>query len=178
VKVRDRKRAAGRRSRRLAGKVIDEAAADVVPLNLSEAAPETYPAFLADLKQRIHTARVRASLNASLVVNRELVLLYWSIGRDILARQSREGWGAKVIHRLAADLRRAFPDMTGISPRNLMYMRGLADAWPDEPIVQQLVAQLPWGHNTHLLDLVKCPAEREWYARQAIENGWSRTAGL
>ena len=132
--------------------------------------PDTYPAFLADLKQRITAARLRASLS----VNRELVLLYWSIGREILTRQRDEGWGTKVIGRLAADLRLTFPEMTGISSRNLQYMRSLAEAWPDEPIVQQLVAQLPWGHNTHLLDLVKAPGQREWYARQTIENGWSR----
>jgi predicted nuclease of restriction endonuclease-like (RecB) superfamily len=133
--------------------------------------PGTYPAFLADLKQRIRTARLQASLS----INRELVLLYWSIGRDILMRQSNEGWGTKVIDRLAADLRRAFPEMTGISARNLKYMRSLAEAWPHEPIVQQLVAQLPWGHNTHLLDLVKCPVQRVWYARETIANGWSRS---
>jgi predicted nuclease of restriction endonuclease-like (RecB) superfamily len=132
--------------------------------------PDTYPSFLADLKQRIRNARLQASLS----VNRELVLLYWSIGREILLRQTKEGWGTKVIDRLATDLRHAFPEMTGISARNLKYMRSLARAWPHEPIVQQVVAQLPWGHNTHLLDLVKCATQREWYARQAIEHGWSR----
>jgi predicted nuclease of restriction endonuclease-like (RecB) superfamily len=132
--------------------------------------PDSYPAFLAELKQRIRSARLQAALS----VNRELVLLYWSIGRDILARQRAEGWGAKVIDRLAADLRRAFPEMTGISARNLKYMRAFAEAWPHEEFVQQVVAQLPWGHNTHLLDTIKSPAEREWYARQAIQNGWSR----
>ena len=132
--------------------------------------PKSYPVFLAELKQRIRSARLRAALS----VNRELVLLYWSIGRDILARQNAEGWGTKVIDRLAADLRRAFPEMTGISARNLKYMRAFAEAWPREEFVQQVVAQLPWGHNTHLLDAVKSTAEREWYARQAIQNGWSR----
>jgi len=147
------------------------AAHNPAPVTLIDETPETYPAFLADLKERIRTARLRTSLS----VNRELVLLYWSIGRDILSRQSNEGWGAKVIERLAADLRRAFPEMTGVSPRNLKYMRSFAEAWPHEPIVQQLVAQLPWGHNTHLIDLVKCPLQREWYARQTIEYGWSRS---
>lgn len=91
-------------------------------------APDSYPAFLAELKQRIRSARLQAALS----LNRELVLLYWSIGRDILARQRAEGWGAKVIDRLAADLRRAFPEMTGISARNLKYMRAFAEAWPHE----------------------------------------------
>ena len=78
-------------------------------------APDSYGQFLADLKGRIRTAQLRASM----AVNRELVLLYWQIGRDILDRQQRENWGAKVIDRLAADLKRAFPDMKGFSPRNL-----------------------------------------------------------
>jgi predicted nuclease of restriction endonuclease-like (RecB) superfamily len=133
--------------------------------------PDSYPALLAELKQRIRSARLTAALS----VNRELILLYWSIGRDILARQRAEGWGTKVIDRLAADLRRAFPEMTGISARNLKYMRAFAEAWPGEKIVQQVAAQLPWGHNTHLLDAVKSSAEREWYARQAIHHGWSRS---
>lgn len=91
---------------------------------------DSYPAFLAELKQRIRGARLQATLS----VNRELVFLYWSIGRDILARQQAEGWGTKVIDRLAADLRRAFPEMTGISARNLKYMRAFADAWPREGV--------------------------------------------
>ena len=115
--------------------------------------PDHCPELLSQLKDRIRSARLRAALS----VNRELVLLYWSIGRDILARQSAEGWGTKVIDRLAADLRHAFPEMTGISPRNLKYMRAFAEAWPDEVIVRQLVAQLPRGHNTHLLDALKSP---------------------
>ncbi len=72
-----------------------------------------------------------------------MVLLYWDIGRVILDRQEREGWGAKVIDRLAADLREAFPDMRGFSPRNLKYMRAFAAAWPERAIVQQLAAQIP-----------------------------------
>lgn len=134
------------------------------------AAPDNYPAFLAELKQRIRSARLTAALS----VNKELVLLYWSIGRDILERQRMHGWGAKVIDRLAADLHRAFPDMRGVSARNLRYMRTFARVWPHEEFVQQVAAQLPWGHTMYLLDSVRAPAEREWYARQAIENGWSR----
>jgi predicted nuclease of restriction endonuclease-like (RecB) superfamily len=134
------------------------------------ALPEGYEAFLKDLKERIRTTQVRAAL----AVNRELVLLYWSIGRDILTRQKQHGWGAKIIDRLAADLRNAFPEMTGFSPRNLKYMRAFGEAWPDEQIVQQLAAQIPWFHNCVILDRVKSPVEREWYIRQTIQNGWSR----
>ena len=99
--------------------------------------PQTYPDLLATLKARIRDAR----LHAAVTVNRELILLYWEIGRDILLRQSAEGWGTAVIDRLARDLRRDFPEVTGLSPRNLKYMRAFAEAWPDPAIVQQLVAQ-------------------------------------
>jgi len=129
-----------------------------------------YAALLGDLKERIRSARLRAAL----AVNQELVLLYWSIGRDILARQLDEGWGTRVIDRLSADLRRDFPEMTGLSARNLKYMRAFAEAHPDREIVQQVVARLPWGHNVRLVEAVKDQAERLWYARQAIEHGWSR----
>src|SRR4051812_41780450 len=132
--------------------------------------PETYPAFLADLKQRIRTAR----LQASLAINKELLLLYWNIGREILTRQNNEGWGAKVIDRLGADLRRAFPETKGISARSLKYMRAFAEAWPQESIVQQLLHNCPWGHLMYLLDAVKSPVQREWYVRQTIAHGWSR----
>ena len=115
-----------------------------------------YDDFLRDLKQRVRTAQVKAAL----AVNSELVLLYWGIGRDILQRQQEQGWGAKVIDRLSADLRLEFPEMTGFSSRNLKYMRAFAEAYPDESIVQQPVAQIPWGHNCILLDKVKEPAVR------------------
>ena len=132
--------------------------------------PAGYSKLLGDLKQRIQAAQLRASL----AVNRELVFLYWQIGRDILARQERESWGAKVIDRVAGDLKAAFPEMKGFSPRNLKYMRAFAEAWPEEAIVQQLVAQIPWGHNVRILDYVKDPIEREWYVRATVQHGWSR----
>jgi predicted nuclease of restriction endonuclease-like (RecB) superfamily len=134
------------------------------------APPEGYADWLADLKGRIHSAQQRATL----AVNRELVLLYWQIGRDILARQAQAGWGAKVIDRLAHDLRTEFPGMMGFSPRNLKYMRAFAEGWPDAQFVQQAVAQLPWGHNLVLLDKLPGPETRRWYAAKAIEHNWSR----
>jgi predicted nuclease of restriction endonuclease-like (RecB) superfamily len=124
----------------------------------------------ADLKGRIHSAQQRATLT----VNRELVLLYWQIGCDILARQASQGWGAKVIERLAQDLRAAFPEMKGFSPRNLKYMRAFAEAWPDLEFVQGMLAQLPWYHQLALLDKLPGPETRRWYAAKAIENNWSR----
>jgi len=130
----------------------------------------TYATLLASIKNRIQSAQVRAAL----AVNRELVSVYWGIGREILARQQEEGWGTKVIDQLAKDLRLEFPFMKGFSPRNLKYMRAFAEAWPDEPIVQQAAAQLPWFHNCIILDKIKAPQERLWYVQSAIESGWSR----
>jgi predicted nuclease of restriction endonuclease-like (RecB) superfamily len=145
------------------------AAAPEAPPGLSPQ-PAGYAEWLVDLKARIHTAQQRAAL----AVNQELVLLYWQLGREILARQAQQGWGAKVIERLAHDLRTAFPDMKGFSRANLMYVRAFADAWPDEATVQQLVGRLPWGHNLVLLTRLKDSAQRMAYARAAIEHGWSR----
>ncbi len=136
--------------------------------SLSEKA-KGYDEFLRDLKERIRNAQVRAGL----AVNRELVLLYWQVGRDILIRQQQQGWGAKVIDRLAADLQRAFPEMKGFSSRNLKDMRAVAESY-DEAFVQQIAAQIPWFHNCALLDKVKNKTEREWYMRQTIQHGWSR----
>ena len=176
--------------------------------------PAAYGTLLADLKQRVRSAQVRAALS----VNRELVLLYWHIGREILRSQQAEGWGTKVIERLAKDLRREFTEMSGLSSRNLKYMRSFAEAYPGGsmvqqaagqfvqqlaaqlpkleraagvkqtrlPIVQQAAAQLefdlppepfaslPWFHNCLLMDRVKDPAARLWYARQTLAHGWSR----
>ncbi|MEN4903173.1 PDDEXK nuclease domain-containing protein [Luteimonas sp. TWI1437] len=134
------------------------------------ASPTGYADWLAELKQRIHAAQQRATL----AVNRELVLLYWQIGQDILARQASQGWGSKVVDRLARDLRNAFPNMKGFSPRNLKYMRAFAEAWPDGEFVQAVLAQLPWYHQLALLDKLQTAEERQWYAAQALENGWSR----
>jgi predicted nuclease of restriction endonuclease-like (RecB) superfamily len=132
--------------------------------------PEDYHDFLRELKGRILQAQVRAVLS----VNRELVLLYWQIGGDILDRQQQQGWGAKVIDNLATDLRKAFPEMKGFSSRNLKYMRSFAEAYPDEQFVQEVLAQITWYHNIALMEKLKSLEERLWYARQTIEQGWSR----
>jgi predicted nuclease of restriction endonuclease-like (RecB) superfamily len=102
------------------------------------------------------------------------VTLYWQIGREILDRQQRQGWGAGVVDQLAPDLKAAFPDMRGFSPRNLKYMRSLAQAWPGAEFVQQPAAQLPWFHLCTLLDKVKDPEQRTWYVGKTLEHGWSR----
>lgn len=131
---------------------------------------ENYISFLRSLKERIRQSQIKAAL----AVNQELILLYWQIGREILNRQHQEGWGAKVIERLAQDLKEEFPGMSGFSSRNLKYMRSLAEAYPDEQIVLRLIAQIPWGHNQTLLNKLKSHEQRLWYAQKTIENGWSR----
>ena len=130
-----------------------------------------YDELLGEFATRIRQAQHRAAL----AVNRELVSLYWGIGREILVRQEQQGWGAKVVTRLADDLRRMFPGVRGFSERNLKYMRAAAAAWPDEVIVQQLLHKLPWFHVCMLIDRVRDPAERSWYARACVEHGWSRS---
>lgn len=132
--------------------------------------PDGYDDFFRNLKERIRSTQVKAAL----AVNQELVLLYWQIGRDILQRQQDEGWGTKVVDRLAQDLKMEFPEMTGFSPRNLKYMRAFAEAYPVEAIVHQLGAQIPWKHNCAIIDKVKVPEQRIWYIQKTIENGWSR----
>ncbi|MDD5199144.1 MAG: PDDEXK nuclease domain-containing protein [Terrimicrobiaceae bacterium] len=183
--------------------------------------PSTYAPLLADLKARVRASQVKAAV----AVNRELILLYWHIGREILRAQKAEGWGAKVIEQLATDLSAEFPEIDGFSVRNLKYMRAFADAWEAIEIVQQPVAQLagtsfqqaagqiapqpvaqlrkakvqqsvaqlvsqpvtqfegappeplsllPWSANLILLHKLKDPATRLWYARKAVEHGWSR----
>jgi predicted nuclease of restriction endonuclease-like (RecB) superfamily len=132
--------------------------------------PGDYEQLLHALKERIRTAQVRAAI----AVNRELVLLYWQIGREILMRQQQQGWGAKVIDRLAKDLQKAFPHLKGFSPRNLKYMRAFAETYPDEPIVQAVLAQITWYHNVALIEKLKSAEERLWYAQKTFEHGWSR----
>ncbi|GAA3514355.1 PDDEXK nuclease domain-containing protein [Georgenia daeguensis] len=131
--------------------------------------PDSYPQLLEELKRTVADARWRAQR----VVNTELISMYWQIGRTILARQDVEGWGRAVVDRLSDDLRRAFPGTTGLSRRNLFYMRSFAEAWPGEEVPQP-VAQLPWGHIRVLLDKVDNRVELDWYAAAAAEHGWSR----
>jgi predicted nuclease of restriction endonuclease-like (RecB) superfamily len=143
--------------------------ATVTPAAAQPPVPADYGQWLSDLKARIASARVRAALSA----NRELVLLYWDIGREIVDRFERGGWGAKVVEQLSLDLKSAYPDMKGFSLRNLRYMRTFAEAWPDSEILQTVSAKLPWSHNVMLLDKAKDVREREWYARECLEHGWS-----
>lgn len=150
--------------------IIWKRKADFVADKNEQIAPNDYVELLSELKEKIRTAQVKAAL----AVNAELVRLYWDIGNAILSRQSQEGWGTKVVDRLAKDLKKAFPDMSGFSPRNLKYMRQFADAYPNREIVQVVLAQLTWYHNITLLDKVESSEKRLWYVQKAAQYGWSR----
>jgi predicted nuclease of restriction endonuclease-like (RecB) superfamily len=145
--------------------------------------PPGYGPFLEDLKSRIQAARVKAAVS----VNRELIALYWNIGKSIVERQRAEDWGKAVVERLAADLQRAFPGIEGFSSRNIWRMRAFYLAWTEEvgklprPVagadgqsLPQPVAEIPWGHNVWLLEKIKEPGERLWYAQGTLAHGWSR----
>ena len=141
----------------------------------------SYVELLNSLKARIQQARTKAALS----VNRELVLLYWAIGHRIVEAQNREGWGTSMVDRLAHDLQSALPSNRGLSARNLWRMRAFYLAYPDSDgslpqpvadlaaeVLPQAVAEIPWGHNIALIEKVKDPQQRLWYAAQTIEHGW------
>lgn len=132
--------------------------------------PEGYHSFITSLKERIGQERIKTVLSA----NAAMIIMYWEIGNSILIHQQKEGWGAKVIDRMSYDLKQAFPDMTGFSPRNLKYMRKFAEAWTDYELVQRTVAQIPWRSNITLLDKLKDTETRLWYAQKTIENGYGK----
>jgi predicted nuclease of restriction endonuclease-like (RecB) superfamily len=147
-----------------------------------------YQQILSGLKERIRLARQQAAL----VVNTQLLAVYWDIGHTILKQQKAQGWGAKIIDQLAVDLKTEFPDMRGFSVRNIKYMRAFAEAYPNFTIVQPSLAQLQgaeneqseflqgalaqitWYHHITLLTKVKDEATRLFYIRKTVENGWSR----
>ena len=133
--------------------------------------PSAYAALLAEVKQRIQSSRTRAAL----AVNAEQIALYHDIGRELLARREAEGWGARTIELLSQDLRAEFPEMRGLSGRNLHYMRFFAEECAADRFVQQVAAQLPWFHVVVLLTKLPDPGQRAWYAQRAAAEGWSRT---
>ncbi len=129
-----------------------------------------YAGILREIKQVIRSGRYKAILAA----NKEMILHYWRIGNIILRHQSAEGWGSRVIDRLAQDLASEFPDTKGFSARNLKYMRRFAEEYVDLSFVQEVLAQMTWYHIITLSEKVPDIAERNWYIAKTIENGWSR----
>jgi predicted nuclease of restriction endonuclease-like (RecB) superfamily len=158
-------------------------ARDLAPA--SEAAlPQGYRELLEDLKGRVRTAQLKAAV----AVNREMIQLYWDIGRLIVERQEREGWGKGIVDRLAEDIQKAFPGLKGFSPSNVWRMRSFYLAYTKEVTnlaqavrdldgqsLPQAVAEVPWGHNVILIEKLKDPLQRLWYAQQTVQHGWSRT---
>lgn len=146
-----------------------------------------YTHVLQKLKDKIKSSQQKAIL----AVNNELLGVYWEIGNAIAEQEKLAGWGGKIIDKLATDLKAEFPEMKGLSPRNLRYMRDFALAWPEilqqpaaklqstdnelDVILQQLAAKLPWGHHQVLLVKLKNTEERAFYIKKAVENGWSRS---
>jgi predicted nuclease of restriction endonuclease-like (RecB) superfamily len=130
----------------------------------------SYQQLLSEIKGKIRTAQIRAMVSA----NREMLFLYWDIGKSILERQQQHGWGSKVVDQLGEDLRLEYPEMEGLSRRNLLYMRQFALAYPDFEFVQASLAQISWYHNITLLQKCKDEIKRFWYAAAALANGWSR----
>lgn len=136
--------------------------------------PGGYAELLDGLKNTVRDARIKVLRT----VNTQLIELYWAIGQGVRLQQEQHGWGSGVIKRLSSDLRAEFPEMKGLSPRNIQYMTTFAGAWQDGPIAQQAVAQLPWGHVTVLLDKLDTQEKRTSYAAAAVQYGWSRNVLL
>lgn len=134
----------------------------------------TYAEFLAGIKQSIRSARIRASRT----VNRELIDLYWDIGREIVGRQERHGWGKSVVERLATDLSVELDGVSGFSAQNLWYMRQLYVEYCNTPDLQQLVGEIPWGQNLLIMSRVKDLGARRYYLEMTAELGWSRNVLL
>ncbi|BDU51543.1 PDDEXK nuclease domain-containing protein [Haliovirga abyssi] len=133
-----------------------------------------YKEFVTELKLKIRNSQQRAILSA----NKELIILYWEIGKSILISQEKQGWGAKIIKQLSEDLKKEFPEIKGFSERNLKYMRKFSDTYRDFQFVQEVIAQIPWYHNITLMEKIKDDNKRKWYIEKTIENGWSRNVLL
>ncbi len=154
--------------RKQRGKVRDSV---VFPVSESKSEmPSNYSSFVEELKVFIKKEKLTSILHA----NQRMISMYWQIGNSILLKQEKEGWGSKVIDRLSIDLKEAFPEETGFSPRNLKYMRKFAACWTDFEIVQRSVAQIPWRSNITLLDKLNDHNLRLWYAQKTIEHGFGK----
>ena len=133
-----------------------------------------YIKFLDEIKSRIVTARIHAIRS----VNKELIKLYWDIGRAIVERQKKYKWGGAVVEKLANDLKEDFKTTLGFSTQNLRYMRQFYLEYKNDSILQQLVGELPWGHNILIFSRIKNKKEREYYLKASVEIGWSRNVLL
>lgn len=131
-----------------------------------------YKAFILDIKQRIETAQIKAAVS----VNKELLSLYWDLAERIVEKQKQAAWGDGFILQMSRDLQSEFPGMKGFSKRNLEFIRQWYCYWSTESaIAQQLVSQIPWGHNLVILNKIKNPQEALFYVEKTIQNNWSRS---
>jgi predicted nuclease of restriction endonuclease-like (RecB) superfamily len=137
---------------------------------LSKQLPVDYTVLLAEVKERIQSAQYEALK----VVNKELVALYWDIGKLIVGRQKREGWGKSVVERLANDLQNEFLGIGGFSTSNLWRMKGFCDAYADYPKLAPRVREIGWSHNIVIMERCHDSLEREFYIRMTRKFGWSK----
>jgi predicted nuclease of restriction endonuclease-like (RecB) superfamily len=129
-----------------------------------------YETFLAEIKERIR----QSQYDALKAVNKELIKLYWDIGKMIVEKQKKYGWGKSIVENLARDLQKEFPGMRGLSSRNLWYMRDFYLTYKDKPKLQPLVAEISWTHNIIIMERCKDDLEREFYIRMSRKFGWSK----
>ena len=125
-----------------------------------------YKEILENVKKEI----IKSQYRAMQIVNKELIFMYWHIGKIILENGK---WGNKFIDNLSIDLKMEFPNIQGFSIRNLKYMKKIASEYPDFEFVQEVLAQITWYHNVILMDKIKNTEERKWYINETIKNGWS-----
>ena len=123
---------------------------------------QEYLSIIENIKKEIKDAQYRAAVH----VNADMLILYYDIGCVI---NEHKLWGNKFIDNLATDIKISFPESKGYSVRNLKYMTKFAETYPDREFVQQVVAQIPWGHNIVLLDKVADMDERKWYIKKSAE---------
>jgi len=131
---------------------------------------QDYLIFLDDVKKEIRKARVKVARTA----NRELIKLYWSLGKNITEKQEQLGWGKSVVEQLSKDLQKIFEGRSGFSTQNLWYMRQFYQEYRDESNLQQLVGEIPWGQNLAIISKVKDRESRRYYLEATKEMGWSR----
>lgn len=130
-----------------------------------------YIELVNELKERISSAQIKATRS----INRELIVLYWDIGKAIAERQEKLGWGKSVVEKISIDLRRTFPEQKGFSPQQLWFMRQMYIEFSGNPILLQLARELPWYHIVTIMTKVKEKKEREYYLRAAASYAWSRS---
>ena len=135
---------------------------------------DTYKQLLNEIKQQI----TRSRLEAVQAVNRKLIQLYWQIGMLIHQRQEIHGWGKSVVEKLSVDLQTSFPQRSGLSARNLWEMRRFYHFYKDKSILQQLVAEIPWGHNLLIMSKLSNDEEIKYYLESTAKFGWTRNVLL